>query len=104
MTPDREPCMCTCVRHRRAAQDLSHQQLLLASACWLRDDLEAALQGCQLRLGQLLDELLCATGAELHEQAQQAMQQVEGGASLMGALRTLLSLQATGDGSSEPSD
>ena len=78
-------------------QDSSEQQLLV-SACWLRDDLHQALQSCLPRLEQLLDEgrhaFRHATRAELHDLALQAMQQVEGGVCMLGALHSLL---GTGD-------
>ena len=91
-----------------AAQDLSEQQLLLASACWLRDDLETALQGCLPRLGQLLAEgrsaLPCATAAELLPEVQHAMQLMEGGACMVSALQSLLTMQAAVNASDEPPD
>ena len=85
----RHPQQASC-----AAQELSEQ--LLASACRLRDGLQQALLGCLPRLEQLLAEgrhaFPHARRAELHALALQAMQQVEGGVCMLGALRSLLQM------------
>ena len=86
-----------------AEQDLSEHGPLLANAGWLRDALHKALYGCLPRLQALLAESRWAfpqaSEAQLRDIAESALQQVEGGSPLGGALSSLLARLPAGSSS-----